>query len=300
MSNEYTELKKNKLFKVIFILLIILILAVIGLLYNHFAFKEQMLAEITKQVVEKDSLNKSLNEMYTKYASMKTDNQQLSTQINEEKEKVKKMIDEVNKVKATSWTSVNKYKKETEEMRGIMQHYVRQIDSLYTINQKLEEENRQIRTDFQDAKDENKKLNTQYTSLNNKIAKATTVKAINIVPEGLNAVDKPTNKLNKLFKIRVRFSLEENEFATAGNRVIYLRIARPDDYILSMSANSVFTFEGKPLAYSAKREVKYNKEKLDTELFWNNEGTFDLMPGNYYVDLYMDGLRIGSSIFQLK
>ena len=80
--------------------------------------------------------------------------------------------------------------------------------------------------------------------------------------------------------------------------MIYLRLIRPDNLVLSPPEPSVVMVNGEEIPYSANREVTYENNDVPVSIYWDNNG--DLVGGNYIIELYEDGKMIGESEFALK
>ena len=135
------------------------------------------------------------------------------------------------------------------------------------------------------------------TELKNKVKQGAVVRAREIALVALNAKDKPVSRVRTATKLCVSFTLNSNELATPGNREVYVRITSPDGYILSTEQTPTFEFEGGKLNYSASREVDYQNEDLEVNIFYNGSG---FAAGTYKVQLYSDGYMIGSTELVLR
>jgi len=179
-----------------------------------------------------------------------------------------------------------------------MRSYIVQIDSLNTRNKLLVDENKQVKTDFQNVKIEKDVLQQKTDDLSQKVDIASALRAINIVPLPINNKAKEVTKAKKVNKIKVCFTLTENAIAKPGNRIIYMRIARPDKEILPNPDSEMFDFEEKQILYSARREIDYENKDVDMCIYWAN--TDKLTEGVYTVDLFSEGKLIGTATFALK
>ena len=94
------------------------------------------------------------------------------------------------------------------------------------------------------------------------------------------------------------FVLSKNITAQPGERTIFVRIMKPDDDVLVKSRANVFAYENRDINYSMKRVVEYEGEEVPVTLYWNVEEF--LSAGNYRVDIFADGNRIGSKSFSLE
>jgi hypothetical protein len=179
-----------------------------------------------------------------------------------------------------------------------MRSYIVQIDSLNTKNQKLVTENTEVKTALEDSRKNNEDLSKEKENLNSKVQMASVMSAKNIAVTSLNKRGKDTEKATRTTKIKVCFTIRENPLITAGEKEVFLRIARPDDLILASSEQDIFNYEGKQIVYSAKRNVTYENKDVDLCIFWDNSG--QLIPGNYNVDLFCESKMIGTGSFVLK
>ena len=96
----------------------------------------------------------------------------------------------------------------------------------------------------------------------------------------------------------INFKIAKNVTAPVGEKVVYIRIMKPDDDILVKSRGDVFTFEGKDINYSIKKMIEYEGEEVPVTMYWNIEEF--LSPGTYRVDIFADGNLIGQRSFTLE
>ncbi len=278
-----------------------LILAVIYLIFDKREAQQQIVIieeqlDSTKYI--RDSLTTELTRLAVEYDVIMENNTGMTAELAKERAKIEEMIKELTNVKNASAASITKYKSQIASMQTVMQSYVRQVDSLNTVNRELNEENAQIRTDYEQVINSKQKLQSQNELLENKVKAASSLNATNIIAGGLKKNGKPSPKIKKMEKIGISFNLDQNKITTAGTKTIYIRITRPDDYILSVNETDLFEYNGKSIGYSAKREINYTGEDTFVELFYNKDDK--IIPGIYFVDVYCEGFKIGSQQFELK
>ena len=90
----------------------------------------------------------------------------------------------------------------------------------------------------------------------------------------------------------------KNITAKTGERTLYVRIAKPDNEVLSKSASDTFTYENRELAYSIKKYIEYTGEEQTVTVYWDVEEF--LGAGEYTVYLFSDGVMIGEKSFTLE
>jgi len=68
--------------------------------------------------------------------------------------------------------------------------------------------------------------------------------------------------------------------------------------VLAKSETDLFDFQGEKVVFSAKREIDYQNKDIDLCIFYDNKG--DLVSGSYDVNVFMDGMLIGTTQFSIK
>jgi FtsZ-binding cell division protein ZapB len=279
-----------------FLIVVVIVLSVIliGLIFTYFNQKHKMTEMVTVLTEEKDSLSNELEHMLYRYDTLRTNNDSLSIQIQAEKDRIKGLL----ALQASNAQKIRLYKKELSTLREIMKSYIRQIDSLNTKNQLLIAENNEVRTQLSTVQKNNEELEKIKDDLTGKVAVASVIQAKNIIITPLNKRSKPKDRVEVIEKIRVCFTLRENPIAPAGYKTVYLRLVRPDDFILASNQDNIIDVNGQPVVYTASREVEYLNSDIDMCIYWDNDGS--LIPGKYKVELYLEGELIGASDFLLK
>jgi hypothetical protein len=291
-------------FKIHVFYLSVIFILLIALSYTTYRFltiqKQKIYIEVKLKDtdVQKAKVTKDLQSLLAQYEDLKTNNKKINGEIEEEKEKIKTLINQIRSLKYTNSLEIKKYEQQLDVMRSIMRSYIVQIDSLNTRNQILKDENFKVKTDIKKEKNINEELSNKNNDLSKQVDLASSLKSINIVASALNEKGKVVTRVKKTEKIQVCFTLSENQIAKKGSRYVYIRIARPDELVLNESEENLFNFEGKEIVYSAKREVDYEGKNTDICIFWSNKQ--ELPAGIYSVDIFTDGKQVGTSTFTLK
>jgi cell division protein FtsB len=273
------------------IILTLGLVALVVLFYNQKSKMVEMEQVLTE---EKDSLANELRMMMYGYDTLKTSNDTLSAQISRERTRIQKLLE----INASNAQLIRKYKAEISTMRDIMKSYIVQIDSLNTRNQALTAENVEIKQQITAVQESNVELEKTRDELTSKVNVASVIQAKDIVAMALNKKRKETDVIKRLDKVRVCFTLRENPIAEAGNKIVYLRVVRPDQLVITPSPENLFEVQGEQLIYSANRAVDYANADIEMCIFLDNTG--DFIPGTYSVELYLGGEEIGSSEFTLR
>lgn len=284
--------KKTPVFLLILVIALVCAVGYLGYTYNELRIQSEFeKAELTRQ---RENLEVELMEIYTEYDSLKSENDTMNIKLQVEQERIEHLL----KVSANNVYKIRMYEKELKTIRKILRSYVVQIDSLNMANQELRAENIEVRKRLRRSENEKLELSEAKEELTSKVEVASILSAKDIIITPLrNDKGRETNRYDKTIRLRTCFTLRENPILEAGPKIIYMRITRPDNVILTSGVN-FFDFEGEQIVYTAGREVSY--ENIDVELciFWQNDG--QLVPGEYGLSLYADGHQIGATNFALK
>lgn len=296
--DEEAGIKKSTVF-LIFIT-IILVCALGFLIFRYFAQKNKMI-EQKKQMIEmetvltqeKDSLANQLMLLVRGYDTLRTNNDTLNAKLQKERARILQLLS----INASNVQLIKRYKGEITTMREIMKSYIVQIDTLNTRNKLLVAENQDIKAQITTVKQTNVALSRVKEELSNKVEIASLIQAKNVVVVALNKNRKETTRTDRIDKIRVCFTLRENAIAKAGQKIVYLRIIRPDSLVIATNPDNLFDFNGSKMIYTANRQVDYLNQDIEMCIFVDKNK--DFIPGNYKAELYLEGTPIGGSSFLL-
>lgn len=283
-------------------LIIIVILAILVAGVSFFAIHQM---QQNKEMSELFAIEKM--EMENEYSTFATQYDELQIQINNdslreklesEKLKTQRLLEELRQVKTSNAAEIMRLKKELKTVRAVLKSYVMQIDSLNKINAALQEENKEVKSKYSAATRQISTLSKEKESLNEKVTLASQLDATNIVTEPLNKRNREARKAKDVKKLAVSFTIVKNITAKTGNKTVYVRIAKPDNEVLTKSSSNTFPYEDRNISYSMKKMIEYTGEEQTVTLYWDVE---EFMPsGTYKVYVFADGNMIGQGSFTLK
>lgn len=299
--SELDDLKKTKAKERrnnIIVIVLAIILVAVGILYF---LQNREHSSIVKELnAEKDSIQMELNNLVVSYDSLQTENDTINEQLFVAQAKVKDLLIEIEQTKKVSLEKINSYQKQVTTLRSIMRDFVVQIDSLNRRNQELLAENLEVKEQFKRAETEKQQLSEEKERLERNLERAAVLQVRELMAEALNSRNKETRFANRAERIRIYFIINENITARRGTKNMYVRIMRPDQLLMSKSADNLFQFEDLRIQYSAMREVVYEGHDLPVAIFWDNTNEPDLMAGTYTIDLFADGHNIGTTTLELR
>lgn len=284
------------------LIITIVVLAVIVAGVSFFAIQQMQQNKEMTQLYEIEKM-----EMENEYSTFATQYDELQIQINNdslreklesEKLKTQRLLEELRQVKTSNAAEIMRLKKELKTVRAVLRTYVIQIDSLNKINAALQEENKEVKSKYSAATRQISSLAKEKESLNEKVTLASQLDATNIVTEPLNKRNREAKRAKDVKKLAISFTIVKNITAKTGNKTIYVRIAKPDNEVLSKSDSNTFAYEDRNISYSIKKMIEYTGEEKSVTVYWDVE---EFMPsGTYNVYIFADGNMIGQNSFNLK
>lgn len=300
MDSEKKETKEINKMSMLILAVIILILVIAGAAYYIFHQQQQMEEMNQSFDLEKEMMADDLNELSLQYEGYKfsVSNDSLVALLTTEQAKVQRLMEELRTVKSTNAKEIARLKKELATLRKIMRNYVIQIDSLNRANEQLKVEKNEAVKKYRQASTTAASLKREKEKLTERVTLASKLDATSISVTPVNSRGKLAKRIKKMEQFVINFKIAKNVTAPVGEKVVYVRIMKPDDDILVKSRGDVFTFEGKDINYSIKKMIEYEGEEVPVTMYWNIEEF--LSPGTYRVDIFADGNLIGQRSFTLE
>lgn len=255
----------------------------------------EQLLEFEKMQAQEDLL--TMQAEVNEYSAMAISNDSLIAMIDEQKQKIQLLLDEIKTVKATDAKRIKDLKDELSVVRSVLYDYIRQVDSLNRVNTALRNENAQVREQMKQVDQRNAQLTKQKEDLSAKVTRAA---MIDVSIEGVRLLTKKgkeTSKLSKVQSIAIDLDIAKNVTTAVGYKTIYLRILQPDGDVITRRGDT-FKFEGNYIAFTAKKDIEYKGERLQETVFYSVNTT--LLPGTYKADIFIDGAALASKTFVIK
>ncbi len=279
---------------IILVAVAVVVLLLGGMAYLLYSLNESN--EQNKQMLELAEMDK--REMENEYADfarqyneMKTqiNNDSLMAQLEQEQQRTQELLEELQRTKANDAAEITRLKKELATMRQVLKSFVAEIDSLNRLNQRLENENQDLRQQQVVQQQQISHLASERESLSDKVAIASQLDATGIHVSALNKRGKAAKKVADVRKFQISFAISRNVTAAAGNRTIYVRILKPTGEVLD--GGGTFAFENRTLPYSIRKDIEYNGEETPVTVYWDVNKM--LVAGQYRVQIFADGKNIG-------
>ncbi|MEO8820031.1 MAG: hypothetical protein ABI374_04250 [Ginsengibacter sp.] len=311
---ETEIVKKNSNGRNILItILVIALLATWGYIIFDKNKTRQEKQDLTTQIVNSDSskneLQRELDDAALRLDALKTSNVKADSllktkdkDIDALRQKVQGIINNRNATKA----QLAEASRLIAQLKGNIEMYTAQIDSLQTANAQLTENNRVVTRQRDVVQHSYDSANTVIQHKDTLIDIGSTLTASDFQIEGIkekhSGKEKVTSTAKRVDKLSISFILDANRITPSGPKDIYVSIIAPDGKPVQVEALGSGTFttrDGMQKAYTKKLQVNYVQgQKQPVKVEWSQNSRFQT--GNYKISIYNNGFQIGEGTVTLK
>jgi hypothetical protein len=310
---EKTVVKNNSGRNILTAILVIALLGTWGYIIfdkNKTRQKEQ---DLTSQIVNSDSskneLQRELDDAALRLDALKTSNVKADSllktkdkDIDALKSRVQSIINNRNATQA----ELAEARRLIAQLKGNIETYTAQIDSLKAANTQLTEVNRVV-TQQRDV------VQRSYDSASQVIHHKDTVIdigstlhasdfSIEGIKEKSNGKEKVTSTAKRVDKLQISFVIDENRITPSGPKDIYICITDPSGKPVQVDALGSGTFttrDGIQKPFTKKIQINYVQgQKQPVKVEWSQNSKFQT--GAYKIEIYNNGFKIGEGTRSLK
>ncbi|WP_298710494.1 hypothetical protein [Chitinophaga sp.] len=286
----------------------ILIAALVGTWGYMYYDKSQSSKEIAIKENQLDTITNSRNELQAEYDAAQARLDDLISQNSRMDSLVKSKDKEIADMKGRI-TSILSNKNATAaqlaEARRLIEELKSRTEGYVQTIERLEGEKIVLAGERDYARKERDSVTTVKDSLGKRVDLGSVLHASNIKLSPINVrkngKEEVTTKAKRADMMRVSFDLD-NRIATTGDKEIYVAITAPDGSPLAVEAlgSGRFTLEdGTEKLYTVKKTVSYAAGGVTpVSMDWKQNS--DFKPGDYAVEIYQDGFKIGAGKVNLK
>jgi predicted nucleic acid-binding Zn-ribbon protein len=269
---------------------------------------EELSTTIDTKSTEIVSKTKELEDLSSEFERVKADRERLGLNNDSLNAQITDLNAYIAKIKQSGKISAQEKKKLEQLVVQLRADLVKKDQEILTLRQ----QNDSLKTNVSSLSEEKAKLgdslynvSTTKSDLESKLAYASILKATNfkitaITPQG-KEIEKEEYRANKIATIKVTFSIADNKAAKKGTKTFYLRLFLPSGKVFSDPLNGGGTIndaDGNEISYSLKQDAPFNNVG-ENYSFTLLKG-FDYVPGEYKLDIYSEGYKIGDSKFVVK
>lgn len=303
--------KPKRSSKIYYIIIILILLTSNGIfVYNYFT-TDKKLVHTEEELFATDSVKKALDKILLetdkeldtykgKNAELDAFLKQKSDSLNEYAHRITILIRQ-NKVNKDQ---LDQALEEIDQLRYFKRKTMTQIDSLSNQIDLLSRENNGLKNTISSEKRRNEDLTMENIRLGNKVAIGSKLNTTNLMITGIrlrsNGKERETLKASQLEQLKITFHIDPNYVANPGTKQIYIKVIGPDGGTLYVEASGsgMFKFEGQDAKYTAVKDIEFTQEAQDVTVYWKKSSAFS--PGEYMIELFCEGMQIGTGKVTLR
>jgi len=178
-----------------------------------------------------------------------------------------------------------------------------ELERLQSLNKELYSENRNLKTKQNVLSDSINRLAKNKDDLQTKVNIASQLKVENVMVAALNSKGKEREspfRSRQLDKLKVEFNIAENNVAPIEGKKIMIRVIDESGQpIFNVEKGSgTFMLDDREEFYTAAQEILFDNTKQ--KLTFVYEKGSDYASGNYTVEIFTDGYKMGTVQFSVK
>ncbi|MEO8961531.1 MAG: hypothetical protein ABI325_06605 [Ginsengibacter sp.] len=310
---ETTVVKNNSGRNILTAILVIALLGTWGYIIYDKNKTRQEQQSLTSQIVNSDSakneLQRELDDAALRLDALKTSNVRADSLLRTKDKDIQALRSRAQKIlndKNATTAQLAEARRLIAQLKGNIETYTAQIDSLTVANTQLKETNRivsQQRDVVQKNLDSAGEVIKEKESV---IDVGSTLHASDFSIEGIqeknSGKEKVTTKAKRVDKLKISFNIDENRITQSGPKDLYVCITSPDGTPVVVDALGSGTFttrDGVQKPFTKKVEINYVQgKKQPVTVEWSQNSKFQT--GNYKIEIYNNGFKIGEGTRSLK
>ncbi len=301
--------------KLIYGILIAALLGTWGYIVYDKSKSTDTIAQLQMQYVSVDSSRnvvvQEYNEALARMDSLTGSNADLTGKLSDRQKEIEQIKANIKAELGKKNADLGKARSMIGDLNGKINDLLTQVEQLKAENQQLTVSNQQLTTEKDTITSQKKAVEQTLASTQQEKAHVedvgSTLHASNI---NITAIDvknsgkeKATATAKRVDVFRISFDLDENRIAPSGNKDLYVCVYSPDGKPITIPANGSGTFttrdEGDKV-FTNKVSLNYEQGKRTAVNFdWKPEGG-KYQTGNYKVEIYQNGYKIGEGTKDLK
>ena len=308
-----TVVKNNSSRNILTAILVVALLGTWGYIIYDKNKTRQQTQDLTTQIVNSDSskneLQRELDDAELRLDALKTSNVKADSLLrtkDKDVESLKSRVQSILNDKNATSAQLAEARRLIAQLKGNIDTYTAEIESLKTQNTQLTEEKRIVTIERDSAQKNYDSANQVIQQKENVIDVGSTLHASNFKIEGImeknSGKEKVTSTAKRVDKLRISFDIDENRITPSGPKDIYVAITAPDGnpvVVDALGSGKFLTRDGVERPFTKKIQINYVQgQKQPVNIEWSQNSNFQT--GNYKIEIYNNGFKIGEGVRSFK
>lgn len=313
-KEESTKVERSKRSKnILTIFLVVALLITWGyIIYDRSKNREEK-ELLTTQIVSGDSarsqLQMELDDATFRIDALKSSNASADSLLRTKDKDIQELrfrVQEILNNKNASDAQLSEARRLIAQLKGNINTYTAEIESLKNANQQLTTEKNQLTQEKEIVQKNYDSANEVLRQKDTQLDIASTLHASNFnilgIMEKGNGKEKETTTAKKVDKLRITFDIDENRVTPSGPKEIFIVITAPDGkpvLVDALGSGKMGTRENGEIPYTKMVKINYIQgQKTPVMVEWSQNSPFQT--GNYKIEIYNNGFKIGEGVRSFK
>jgi cell division protein ZapB len=295
--------KKNTRLSIIIALLSIVVIVQGIKIYKDSQRQQELQLRVEATTTELSSALSRLEEIKTELDQKIVEIQKLGGDVAELKKAKLEVEAQLRRSAVRSSKEIAQLKDQVEGYTELLKLKDEEIEKLKSLNKELYSENSNLKTKQNKMSDSIHSLTKNKDELASKVAVASQLRIENAKVVGISSNGKEREsplKSKQLSVLKVEFNIAENKVAPIEGKKIYVRIVDENNQVIFDIAkgSGSFMIKGKEEFYTAMQEILFDNTKQ--KLTFSYEKGSEYASGNYSIEVFTDGYKMGVASFAIK
>ncbi|RKS98298.1 hypothetical protein [Flavobacterium sp. 123] len=290
--------KSNSSLKAVIAVLAVLLVGSLVYIFKMSSDVEIVQTELKTTMTEKESVMKDLQELKATYDAAIAENTTMSEELIQERDKVVKLMDDLNKSKGDV-ASMSKYKAQFLALQSNMKTLMAENEGLKKQNVTLTTQRDSTVVVLGESKKYNEVLVGQNQELSKTVEKGSKLTVLNTKTSAykLRSSGKQieTDKASRADILKVSFTIAENQIAKSGDKTYFVQVIDSKSNVLGDKKTE--SFGEKSLTYSFATTVKYENKTVNVSQDLPGK---DFAKGTYFINVFDKDELVSKTSFTLR
>nr|WP_315164451.1 hypothetical protein [uncultured Flavobacterium sp.] len=290
--------KSNSSLKAVIAVLAVLLVGSLVYIFKMSSDVEIVQTELKTTMTEKESVMKDLQELKATYDAAIAENTTMSEELIQERDKVVKLMDDLNKSKGDV-ASMSKYKAQFLALQSNMKTLMAENEGLKKQNVTLTTQRDSTVVVLGESKKYNEVLVGQNQELSKTVEKGSKLTVLNTKTSAykLRSSGKQieTDKASRADVLKVSFTIAENQIAKSGDKTYFVQVIDSKSNVLGDKKTE--SFGEKSLTYSFATTVKYENKTVNVSQDLPGK---DFAKGTYFINVFDKDELVSKTSFTLR
>lgn len=288
---------QNTTFKVLIGFLVVVLIGLTVYTINLYTDFEE---STTNLEIEKQHIEDELETLIANYDEALKEGEVKDEELMAAKNRIQQLLDSVKDMEYNT-ALMRKYRTEVGRLKAEKEMLFKKVDSLQIVASQFKSERDSTYLALTEREKIVDSISVQNEKLAEMVVKGAALKLSNVKSDGIfkrrSGKVISHDKSRRVEEIRTCFTINENELAETGDRLIFVQVINPKNNVIGEKAT--VNFEENTLTYSKSINVFYENQPLDVCVTVSADEE-NIVEGNYTINVFEGPRLLATSQLELR